>query len=158
MAGATPQSPATGAPAFEVERFEWTAPDRLEVTGRWFGVRGRRFMRPTLDVHGAGDQRRLLAVLDHKPWAAEDGGRWIAAFPWEGGEVDLSGAELAVAPGISVPLDRPGQAPPQRFTRVEEQPPPAPPEPQEGLEAAMDTVDAALRDRRGLERERDAAT
>lgn len=165
MAGATPQIPATGAPGFEVERFEWTAPDRLEVSGRWFGVRGRRFVRPTLDVHGAGDQRRLLAVLDHKPWAAEDGQRWHAAFRWEGGEVDLSGAELAVAPGIAVPLDRPVQA--RRFERRAEpqEPAPAPPPPVptaaeqagETLEAAMATADAALRDRRGLERERDAA-
>ena len=28
--------------SFELERFEWTADDRLEVVGRWNGVRGRR--------------------------------------------------------------------------------------------------------------------
>ena len=59
--------------AFEVERFTWTSDDRLEVTGRWFGVRGRRFVRPVLNVQVGGARRRLLAVLDHKPWNASDG-------------------------------------------------------------------------------------
>jgi len=146
---------------FELDRFEWTAPDRLEVSGRWFGVRGRRFVRPTLDVEGAGDQRRLLAVLDHKPWAAEDGQPWIAAFRWEGGEVELSGAELAVAPDIAVALASPDRATvpagEPRFER-DDTPPPADPGPAANpLAEAMDTVDKAFRDLRALETERDKA-
>ena len=66
----TPADPLADL-AFEVERFKWTSDDRLEVTGRWFGVRGRRFMRPTLHVRVDGRRRRLIAVLDHKPWAAD---------------------------------------------------------------------------------------
>ena len=58
--------------------------DRLEVTGRWFGVRGRRFMRPTLHVRVDGRRRRLIAVLDHKPWAADTEDTWTAAFAWRG--------------------------------------------------------------------------
>jgi hypothetical protein len=102
-AGITPP-PATGSASFELERFEWTAPDRLELAGRWFGVRGLRFMRPTLDLHGSGDRRRLLALLEHKPWAADDGQEWVAAFPWEGSSEEFTEAELAVAPSVTVEL------------------------------------------------------
>ena len=72
---------------FELERFEWQGEDRLEVRGRWFGVRGQRFMRPTLHVRAGdsgGRRRRMIAVLDHKPWAPDDDGVWIAAFVWRG--------------------------------------------------------------------------
>jgi hypothetical protein len=93
--------------AFEVERFEWTASDRLEVTGRWYGLRGHRFVRPVLVVQAGDEQRRLLAVLDHKPWAADDGEEWIAAFPWEGPALELTSAELAVAPSLAVDLPMP---------------------------------------------------
>jgi hypothetical protein len=71
-----------------------------------------------LVVQAPGDeQRRLLAVLDHKPWAAEDGDEWIAAFPWEGEPLELTSAELAVAPSLAVDLPvprmpgQPGAAP-----------------------------------------------
>ncbi len=90
--------------AFEVERVGWPSPDRLEVVGRWFGVRGRRFIRPTLDIEVDGEPRRMLAVLDHKPWAVEDGVDWIAAFAWQGEPVDLTGSELTVGPDITVEL------------------------------------------------------
>jgi hypothetical protein len=103
----TPEVVSNGV-TFEVERFEWVDGDRLEVTGRWYGLRGHRFVRPVLVVQAAGDeQRRLLAVLDHKPWAAEDGDEWIAAFPWEGEPLELTSAELAVAPSLAVDLPVP---------------------------------------------------
>ena len=70
--------------AFEVERFEWTSAERLELVGRWSGLRGHRFLRPTLDVEVGGERRRMLADLEHKPWAPEDGHDWIAAFTWRG--------------------------------------------------------------------------
>jgi hypothetical protein len=93
--------------AFEVERFEWVAPDRLEVAGRWFGLRGHRFLRPTLDVEVAGERRRMLAVLEHKPWAAEEGEEWLAAFEWAGAPAKLDDAELTVSPDLSVQLPLP---------------------------------------------------
>jgi hypothetical protein len=103
------QGGPTADVAFEVERVEWPTPDRLEVVGRWFGVRGRRFIRPTLQVDVDGEQRRMLAVLDHKPWAVEDGQDWIAAFDWRGEPVDLAGSELTVGPNIAVELRSPGE-------------------------------------------------
>ena len=103
----TPEVVSNGV-TFEVERFEWVDGDRLEVTGRWYGLRGHRFVRPVLVVQAAdNEQRRLLAVLDHKPWAAEDGDEWIAAFPWEGEPLELTAAELAVAPSLAVDLPVP---------------------------------------------------
>ena len=100
--------------AFEVERAGWPSPDRLEVVGRWFGVRGRRFIRPTLNVDVEGQSRRILAVLDHKPWAVEDGEEWVAAFAWKGDPVDLTGSELTVGPGVTVELAPAGEQRPGR--------------------------------------------
>jgi hypothetical protein len=98
--------------SFEVERFGWTSSDRLELVGRWFGVRGRRFLRPVLDVEVDGARRRLLALLEHKPWPATDGHEWTAAFPWEGEPAGFNKAELSVGPDVAVEL--PAAAPPAR--------------------------------------------
>jgi len=90
---------------FALTRLEAVDGARLEVEGTWSGVRGVRFVRPALVVRGeAGDERTLLADLEHKPWPALDGETWVAAFPWTGGEPDVSNTELAVAPSIVVPL------------------------------------------------------
>ena len=89
---------------FQLERFE-VVEGRLEVQGRWFGVRGMRFVRPSLTVRTDDGERHLLALLDHKPWAAEEGVTWTAVFPWDGGPVAPRQAELAVAPSVVVPLE-----------------------------------------------------
>src|SRR4051812_21744838 len=94
-----PEAPPASDVAFEVERFEWTALDRLEVRGRWTGVRGRRFMRPSLNLDVPRGRRRLIALLDHKPWAAGDGDTWVAAFPWEGRRDDVGAAGLGGGAG-----------------------------------------------------------
>jgi hypothetical protein len=109
-------SPSGVRVAFELDRFEVTEEDRLEVTGRWSGVRGLRFMRPSLTVKTDDGERSLLAVLEHKPWAAEEGSDWIAAFPWQGAAPDPGQMELAVAPSVVVDLApelpaRPGKKP-----------------------------------------------
>jgi hypothetical protein len=54
-----------------------------------------------------GREQRLLAVLDHKPWIAEDGEDWLAAFPWSSDPAVLLQAELTVAPDVTVPLPPP---------------------------------------------------
>jgi hypothetical protein len=102
-----------GGAAFDVEGFGWASDGRLEVNGRWWGVRGRRFMRPTLEVRGEGGRRRLLAVLEHKPWAVLDGERWTCAFAWDGDPAQVDGAVLAVAPGLAVELPPPAAAGPR---------------------------------------------
>jgi hypothetical protein len=121
-------APASTAPGvtFEVDRFEWGADDRLEVVGRWFGLRGHRFLRPTLDVEVGGERRRMLAVLDHKPWAAEEGEEWVAAFAWAGGRARLDDAELTVSPDLAVQLPLPDSAgvdpPPEAVATAERVP------------------------------------
>ena len=102
----TPEIVSNGV-SFEVERFEWVDGDRLQVTGRWYGLRGHRFVRPVLMVQAGDEQRRMLALLEHKPWAADDGEEWTAAFPWEGEPLELTSAELAVAPSLAVDLPMP---------------------------------------------------
>jgi hypothetical protein len=103
----TAPAPALPSVTFEVERFEWTSDDQLEVVGRWFGLRGHRFLRPTLDVEVRGARRRMLAVLEHKPWAAEEGEEWVAAFAWAGEPARLDDAELTVSPDLAVQLPLP---------------------------------------------------
>ena len=78
------------------------------MNGRWFGVRGRRFIRPSLTLVADDEHRRLLADLDHKPWAAEDGEPWHATFPYEEPDDQWFEAELNVAPDITVTLPLPG--------------------------------------------------
>src|SRR4051794_41897171 len=96
--------------SFELERFEWAADDRLEVAGRWYGVRGRRFVRPTLHVRAGGRRRRLIALLDHKPWPADAADTWTAAFAWRGEHDGITSPRLQVAPGVVVDLPAPGTA------------------------------------------------
>jgi hypothetical protein len=111
-AGATHHETSSGqGAAFEVERFEWTEEDRIELTGAWSGLRGTRFVRPTLEIEGtAGERRRLLALLDHKPWAPDQEGPWNAAFRWDGDRIEIDSVQLHVAPGVVVEL--PAPAPP----------------------------------------------
>jgi hypothetical protein len=96
---------------FELERLELIEARRLECTGRWFGVRGRRFVRPTLTLEADGQPRRLLADIEHKPWAPVDGDLWLAAFPWNLDGADVAELELGVAPDIAIELPPPGSAP-----------------------------------------------
>jgi hypothetical protein len=93
-----------GGVGFQLERFELVGDGRLEISGQWLGTRGLRFMRPSLSVTTPEGERKLLALLEHKPWAAEEGKTWIAAFNWDGDPIDPAQAELAVAPSVVVPL------------------------------------------------------
>jgi hypothetical protein len=144
---------------FALTRFETVEGARLEVEGTWSGVRGVRFVRPALVVGPAaagGAERTLLATLDHKPWPAEEGRPWVAAFPWDGGEPDVARLQLAVAPSIVVPL---GGAPEEaaRDDVAVAVPAPAPaPAPRRG-DGAEARVAAALASRDAAREERDAA-
>ncbi len=100
--------------SFELERLELDE-GRLIVRGCWSGVRGVRFVRPGLVVDG----RRVLATLEHKPWAIRADGGWTAAFPWKRG-LDVEGVTLVVAPSVEVPLDRElAVSPPEHESRAE---------------------------------------
>src|SRR5436305_5687579 len=103
-----PATTGASGVAFELDRIEMAGEDRLEVNGRWFGVRGRRFIRPSLTLLADEEQRRLLADLEHKPWAAEDGEPWQATFPYAEPDDRWVQAELNVAPDITISLPLPG--------------------------------------------------
>src|SRR3954471_4713756 len=129
---ATPADPLAQL-SFELDGFQWAGEERLEVSGRWFGVRGRRFVRPTLTLRAGGRRRRLIAVLEHKPWAAVEDGAWTAAFAWRGAREDITAARLEVAPDVVLELPPPGEASPGTLLQPRPRkrpaaPPPAPPE------------------------------
>ena len=68
-------------------------------------MRGRRFVRPALILtEPDGAEKRVLAELDDKPWAADDGEPWRAAFRVDGRLDPVTAIELSVAPDINVPL------------------------------------------------------
>ncbi len=124
MGDAIRPSASRAGVTFEVERLEH-ADDELVVSGHWSGLRGVRFVRPTLVI---GD-RHVLATLEHKPWAPRTDRAWIAAFPWKGGTPDASELELAVAPSVSVQLGDPSDGAEPALTLVPvvvPAPPPAP--------------------------------
>jgi hypothetical protein len=106
MGDATRPPAARAGVTFEVERLEREG-DQLVVSGHWSGLRGVRFVRPTLVV---GD-RQVLATLEHKPWAPHADRAWTAAFPWKGRTPDARQLALAVAPSVTVPLAPPGEEP-----------------------------------------------
>jgi hypothetical protein len=72
-------------------------------------VRGRRFVRPALILIRKGGEVRALADLEHKPWAAQDGEVWTAAFSVDDGLAGAREIELSVAPDITVELRRKGR-------------------------------------------------
>src|SRR3954451_6346780 len=97
-----PVETTAGAAVLEIERFEFATPERIEIVGYWTGLRGRRFMRPTLVLKGEGEPKRLLALLEHKRWAAQEVAPWTAAFAWEGEIVKFASGELNVGSGIDL--------------------------------------------------------
>src|SRR5438270_338285 len=141
-----------GTVSFELERFE-RSDGRLELSGRWFGVRGMRFVRPTLILSFEDStSSRALADLEHKPWAPLDGERWEAAFPC-GEDAGVLDAELAVAPGIAIPLPAPGEALPDSDA-IAAAPRDSPPRRPRGSAAARAEAAAEERDQAVSARER----
>ena len=85
-------------------------------------MRGRRFVRPELILHVAGgEQRKALAELDDKPWAAQDGDAWRATFILDAPLQDVGALELSVAPDIVVTLR--GRPPRRRAPTAVRRPP-----------------------------------
>jgi hypothetical protein len=92
--------------SFELERFEWAADDRLEVSGRWHGLTGRKLARPVLTVEAGGRRTRLNAMPGGQlPGAG--GEAWRAAFAWPDGPADVESAELEIGRSVIVELPAP---------------------------------------------------
>jgi chromosome segregation ATPase len=137
-------------PSFTVERFEPVG-DRLEVAGHWQGLRGRRFVRPVLWLHNGESRRRVVAVLDHKPWSVGEGDLWIAAFAWSGGKLDADRAELEVGSDLVVDLPVPGAR-----KKAAAEPRPAMKRKLSEAELLREQLTAETKERRGLQTALDA--
>src|SRR6476620_6645804 len=110
MATLEPVQGGTGEIAFELERYEFKGDDRVEISGRWSGVRGRRFIRPTLTVMTGGRGSRALADLEHKPWAPEEGKLWMAAFSCNSQEANPPEGQPNLPAHNTIPVPAPGGA------------------------------------------------
>ena len=98
--------------AFELERFAWTPPDQLEVSGRWSGLEGRRLGRPVLTLEIDGKQEKLAA---HPGGHFGRGGKWRALFTYDGEPEAIASAELEI--GRRLVVDLAAAAPPQGSAR-----------------------------------------
>jgi hypothetical protein len=58
-----------------------------------------------------GTSHRLLADLEHKPWAAEEGEEWVALFSPAPPAGEVEQIDLSVAPDITVSLSGSGSGP-----------------------------------------------
>ena len=92
---------------FEVERFEWAADDRLEVVGRWFGLRGHRFLRPTLDVEVGGRAPAHAGCARAQAMGARGGRGMDRGLQLDRDPAKLDEAELTVSPDLAVQLPLP---------------------------------------------------
>jgi hypothetical protein len=97
---------ATQRPIFELARFAWGAPDRLEVSGKFVGLPDLPADAPTLVISGADGVHRLPVVPDGPSGPLEDGRRWDAVFAWQEPPVAFEGAKLEFA-DIVVELPEP---------------------------------------------------
>ena len=99
---------ATQRPSFELARFAWGAPDRLELSGTFVGVPDVPADAPTLVISGANGVHRLPVVPESIAGPPEDGRRWEAVFAWQEAPVAFEVAELQFGDDIVVELPEPG--------------------------------------------------
>jgi hypothetical protein len=100
----------TSAPrraTFELERFAWGAPDRLQVAGRFTGLGDVPQGDPVLVVWGPEREHRLQAVPESLSGSLEDGSSWSAEFAWQEPPVAFDVARLELGPEIVVELPEP---------------------------------------------------
>ena len=96
------------AARFTLESFDWRTPDRLELSGRFAGVRQRPSSAPVLVVVGATGAHRLPAVPGSLAGSADEEASWRAEFVWDGPPVPVEAAELQLGGDLVVSLPEPG--------------------------------------------------
>jgi hypothetical protein len=89
---------------FELDRFTWAAPDRLELAGRFAGI-GETPGDAILVVRGLDWVQRLPAVPGTEP--PDEHGRWRAVFAWLEAPAAFDGATLELGDELSVDLPAP---------------------------------------------------
>jgi DNA repair exonuclease SbcCD ATPase subunit len=101
-------SPPTDARRFELQRFAWGAPDRLELAGTFTGLDGSPSDLPVLVLTGADRTHRLPAAPDDVSGAPENGRPWHAAFVWQEAPAAFQAAVLQLGGELAVDLPEPG--------------------------------------------------
>jgi chromosome segregation ATPase len=97
----------TQRPIFELARFAWGAPDRLELSGTFVGVPDVPADAPTLVISGADGVHRLPVVPESLSGPPEDGRRWEAVFAWQEPPVAFEVAELQFGDDMVIELPEP---------------------------------------------------
>ena len=111
MIGGDPSpSSEAGSPegaTFELDRFEWTAPDRLEIVGQFLGLAESSEEAPELLLRSDEGVHRLPAVPGSVSGPPEDGKPWHATFSWQEPPVPFAQADLALGRDLVVELPEP---------------------------------------------------
>jgi hypothetical protein len=94
--------------SFALERFAWSAPDRLELAGTFAGLDGPLAELPVLILSGAGRTYRLSAAAADVSGAPENGRPWRAAFVWHEAPAAFESAVLQLGGELAVDLPEPG--------------------------------------------------
>jgi hypothetical protein len=93
--------------SFELKRFVWATPDRLEIDGRFVGLGDAPHGDPMLVLRGNKRTHRLPAVAaDDLPG---DGERWHAAFEWLEPPTAFETAELELGDELVIELPEPSR-------------------------------------------------
>ena len=138
-----PQDAVVNAEAtFELERFAWAAPDRLELLGTFTGVQATAATAPELVVDGPEGTRRLPALDGSVAGPPEDGRPWSAEFGWQEAPVAFEHATLELERGITVALPQPGGK--RRWARRETLEVQAPESRPEAVDAAGGRLEGGL--------------
>jgi hypothetical protein len=104
---------------FDLERFEWAAPDRLQVAGTFAGLDDASAGAPELVLRGGGSEHRLESDAP----APADGRPWMATFAWREAPEPFDSAELRLGSDVAVELPQPGPLDPQRLEVRQAAPP-----------------------------------
>jgi hypothetical protein len=98
----------TSGARFELERFAWAGPNRLELSGKFVGLPDVPSDAPVLVVRGPELSHRLAAAPDSLSGPPHDRALWSAAFEWQEPPAAFDVARLELGAEIAVELPRPG--------------------------------------------------
>jgi hypothetical protein len=96
------------APTFELKRFAWATPDRLELLGTFGGLQEAPVdASPVLVVRAGQSVHRLPADADSLAGPPQEDREWEATFAWQDAPVAFDGAEVHLGGGLVVQLPEP---------------------------------------------------
>lgn len=103
---------------FHLQRFEWTSPGRLELSGSWEGLgRGRHVAAPALVGRSAQGARRIEATPGTERVVRD--GRWWAEFACDQELLEVSRMELDTGLGLLLELPLPTRTAPDADSSAE---------------------------------------